>query len=147
MINRSTRNAFTLVEVLLVVVILGILAATVIPSFNDTSDDAKLNALQFNLHTLRAQIELYKLHHGGDPPAVANNLEALTKKTDADGSINASGAFGPYLATGIPENPNTGINVVTGGTYPFSAESGNDGWIYDETTGNIAPDQTAHLGD
>ena len=118
--TRSKRLAFTLVEVLLVVVILGILAATVIPSFTDTSEDAKDNALQFRLHTLRAQIELYKLHHGGDPPAVASNLAALTSKTDADGTINASGAFGPYLAGGIPEKQLSVVAYVTDGTYPFS---------------------------
>ncbi len=57
------KSGFTLVEILIVVVILGILAAIVIPQFTSASTEAKQSALVSNLQSVRSQIELYKIHH------------------------------------------------------------------------------------
>src|SRR6476659_1356734 len=60
------RSAFTLIEVLIVVVIMAILAATIIPQFTDSTKDAKQSTVRFNVHTLRSQIELYRTQrHSG----------------------------------------------------------------------------------
>ena len=66
------RNAFTLVELLIVVIILGILASVVIPQFSDASTDARMSSLATNLMTIRGQIDLYRLQHNGTYPAQAN---------------------------------------------------------------------------
>lgn len=50
----KTRKGFTLVEILIVVVILGILAAIVIPQFTNASEEAKQNSLRSNLQSIRA---------------------------------------------------------------------------------------------
>ncbi len=63
------RGGFTLIEVLIVVVMMAVLAATIIPQFASSTDDAKSSALKFNLHALRSQIEMYKLQHNGAVPA------------------------------------------------------------------------------
>ena len=61
---RCRRSSgFTLVEVLIVVVIMAVLAATIIPQFSSATNDAKTSALTFDLQSIRSQIELYKLHH------------------------------------------------------------------------------------
>ena len=52
------RSAFTLIEVLIVVVIMAVLAATIIPQFSASTEDAKTSQLSFNVHTMRSQIEL-----------------------------------------------------------------------------------------
>jgi len=57
----KAKSGFTLVEILIVVVILGILAAIVIPQFTDASTEAKESALKSDLQTMRSQIELYKI--------------------------------------------------------------------------------------
>lgn len=69
---KAKRKGFTLVEILIVVVILGILAAIVIPQFTDASTEAKTNACKSNLATLRGQLELWKIREsatGGTYPA------------------------------------------------------------------------------
>ena len=63
--NRSRRTGFTLVEVLIVVVILGILAATVLPQFSQASKDAKESSVVQNLQMIRHQVSLFKFQHDG----------------------------------------------------------------------------------
>jgi len=141
--NRSKRSAFTLVEVLIVVVIMAILAATIIPQFTDSTNDAKASTSKFNLHTMRSQIELYKAHHNGDLPDAA--LVKLTIATDADG--NAGGPFGPYMRE-IPANPFTNVNTVKSITSdppgPGDVTSGGGGWLFNATTGGIFVDHVDH---
>ena len=63
--TTQDRSAFTLIEVLIVVVIMAILAATIIPQFTDSTKDAKTSTAKMNLATLRAQIQLYRTQHTG----------------------------------------------------------------------------------
>ena len=105
-------KAFTLVEILIVVVILGILGAIVIPQFSDASGDAKRSALISNLATIRAQLELYKLQHNGSYP------------TDS----TTSGTLGPYLLS-LPVNPYTGTSTVN------AADGTASGWYYSVSSG------------
>ena len=85
---KRTRHAFTLVEVLIVVVIMAVLAATIIPQFADTTSDAKKNTTIFNLQTMRSQIETYKAQHSSGLPAT---LDILTVKSDRTGAANPAG--------------------------------------------------------
>lgn len=105
--SRKTKG-FTLVEILIVVVILGILAAIVIPQFTNASTEAKESSLVSNLQAIRSQIELYKIHHNGNPPAADSLETALTGKTKSDGTAWNTGdtetAYGPYMKN-IPLNP------------------------------------------
>jgi general secretion pathway protein G len=141
--NRVSR-AFTLVELLIVVVILGILAAVVVPQFTDASADAKLSALQTNLQTIRGQLQLYKLQHNETWPALATFTNQMTQASKADGTTAAPGTagypYGPYLLGGIPNNPFTGSNTVSEGAADSSA------WYYDEDTGVFRANDTAHTG-
>jgi prepilin-type N-terminal cleavage/methylation domain-containing protein len=150
----AKRSAgFTLIEILIVVVIMAVLAATIIPQFSSSTNDAKTSTLQFNLHTLRSQIELYKLNHSGAVPAITNgSLPQLTSSTDVNGTIGAAGTnfpFGPYIMGNMPTNPFDGHNAVadTGGVFPPTATTTDGGWLYNATTGQIAPNTTGHLND
>jgi general secretion pathway protein G len=141
--NRIFR-AFTLVELLIVVVILGILAAVVVPQFTDASSDAKLSALQTNLQTIRSQIQLYKLQHNETWPALATFTAQMTLASKADGTTAAPGTagfpYGPYLLGSIPNNPYTSTNTVGDGAADSSA------WYYDEDTGTFRANDAAHTG-
>ena len=61
--RTQVKRAFTLIEILIVVVILGILAAIVIPQFSDASTQANEANVRSQLQTLRGQLELYKVQH------------------------------------------------------------------------------------
>jgi general secretion pathway protein G len=125
------RSGFTLVELLIVVIILGILAAVVIPQFSDASTDARASSLTTNLQTMRGQIELYKLQHAGTYPAQATFVDQMTKTTDAAGSTTATTRpFGPYLQQ-VPNNPFSNANDVSNTV----STDGTKGWYYDATTG------------
>lgn len=126
------RNAFTLVELLIVVIILGILAAVVVPQFSDASTDARFSSLGTNLATIRGQLELYKLQHKGNYPELANFEDQMTAKTDIDGAAGTD--YGPYLQR-IPNNPFTVGG--TGNDVTDTAAGAAKAWYYDESTGEF----------
>lgn len=142
--NRN--KGFTLVEILIVVIILGILAAIVIPQFTEASNDARASALASDLQTVRSQVELFKVQHLEVLPDTTI-VDQLTKKTNisgvAEGTDGATGPFsyGPYLQK-FPTNPYTATNDVETGT--SNPGGGNKGWYYNTTTGKFSPDDDAH---
>lgn len=117
--NRAKRG-FTLVEILIVVVILGILAAIVIPQFSQASTDSKVSSIRSNLQSIRSAIALYKIQHDDVIPADGAALAtALTTKTMKDGTAAGVGddGFGPYIQVAVPANPFT-----TGSTLAADSE-------------------------
>jgi general secretion pathway protein G len=143
------NKGFTLVEILIVVIILGILAAIVIPQFTEASNDARESALASDLQTMRSQVELYKIQHldclPGDDQATpvvdvtdADFVADLTVQTDQDGTAGTT--FGPYLQT-FPSNPfvsGATTNTITSGA-GASPGNGLSGWWLNTTTGKVSP--------
>jgi len=131
--DRALR-AFTLVEVLIVVVVLGILAAIVIPQFSDASSDARVSALTTNLATIRSQLQLYKLQHNDTFPTFASFVNQMTQYTDVAGAAqatkDATHKYGPYLIS-IPNNPYTNTNVVS------NDDTATTAWYYNQATGQF----------
>jgi type II secretory pathway pseudopilin PulG len=126
--------AFTLVEVLLILIVLAILAAIVVPQYSQASTDARVSELRTSLHTIRAQLELYKIQHCGSYPSSAAFVEQMTLYTDVNGCAqavkDAAHGLGPYLLS-IPRNPFTGTNTVSADDNVTSA------WYYDEAIGEF----------
>ena len=149
--NNVRRSGFTLIEVLIVVVIMAVLAATIIPQFSASTDDAKISTQQFNTHTLRAQIEMYKIHHNEYPKITDGKLPQLTSSTNDAGTIGTGDGFpyGPYITGELPNNPynndNTVVAVATPGTVPTAKVGTTGGWQYDVTTGGIWPNNSEYF--
>src|SRR5262245_15045119 len=87
---RQPARSFTLVELLIVVMILGILAALVLPQFADATADSKLSNLKGQLDVVRKQIETYRLEHNGSPPTFAQFAAQMTGVTNPDGSMSGT---------------------------------------------------------
>lgn len=147
---RTRRpNGFTLVEILIVVVILGILAAIVVPQFTNASNEAVKGALQSQLQTIDSQIELFRVQHQG---ALPNDDTSFTAAETAEGAVavgsgtdEASG-FGwgimvssKYLKE-APFNGYTGSAVIAAGDEADSLAATRDtdeGWYFDDSAGFV----------
>ena len=134
----ARRQAFTLVEILIVVVLLAILAAIIVPQFSTSTKDAEESSAAFSLQGLRSQIEIYKAQHGGQTPST---LDKLTSRTNSQGTVGADPAsypFGPYMPH-VPENPFNQQRTVEAITSypPSSVGASTSGWLYHSTSGNV----------
>jgi len=143
------RNAFTLVEILIVVVIMAVLAATIIPQFSDSTTDAKSGTTEFNLHTLRSQVQLYKSQHDGLLPG--DDMAELITTTDKDGNVGTGSDFiyGPYIRE-IPANSFSNSSdvkeITTAPAVVGDVTAGNaGGWLYNKTTGDLFIDHADHF--
>ena len=141
------KSGFTLVEILIVVVILGILAAIVIPQFTNASTQAKESQLVSDLQTMRSQIELYKINHNDELPGTQQSgsvdfATAMLSYTDVDGVVQlaaGAGIYGPYLQK-LPSNPwissATLAITVTAGTGSAGGDD-SSGWYFNTDTGKV----------
>ena len=139
------RRAFTLVEILIVVIILGILAAVVIANFADIPSTVKETNLKENLSKIRAHIEVYRNQHA-DIPDGDRFAEQLTKPTNFAGDVadvrGGEYVYGPYIEQ-MPANPMTGLRAIRTTDDPsalFPPGDQNAGWWYNEATGRFYAD-------
>ena len=158
---RTRKTGFTLVEILIVVIILGILAAIVIPQFTSASQDARKNSLVSQLQTIKSQLELARLQHldkddllfaaGGastvQAPGPWGHLVVKSNAiSDASGYTTTPVApatvcpFGPYLQS-PPTNPLngfSGIAITATDLVPGAAfAAAGMGWVYNPNNGKV----------
>ena len=138
--NALTKrmNGFTLIELLIVVVILGVLAAIVVPQFNGASAEAKEAALAQDLSAMRQAISLYRVQHEEKYPGPdAATVEAqMTLSTDGDGDTSGS-KYGPYFRAPWPKNHVSGLNSLTVVTNMPETPSDDSGWLYATSNGEL----------
>lgn len=136
--RSSRKTGFTLVEILIVVVILGILAAIVVPQFVNASDSAIKGALESQLQTISSQIELYRVQNGGAYPT-----EDATDPMGDGLNNNGWGVMvgGDYLKE-VPINGYTKSGDIVAGDVSDAegADRDNDnGWFYADADDAATP--------
>ena len=154
--NKKIR-AFTLVEILIVVVILGILAAVVIPLASGSVISSQESSLGIDMQLLQRFVLIYKVHHLDIAPGYPNGQTSSTPTEKAfvdqatlvsndlgqTDSIGTEGyERGPYMQR-IPVNPLNKLRTIQmlGNSESFPDEGDNShGWVYKASTGEIRPD-------
>jgi general secretion pathway protein G len=137
--NQRIAKGFTLVEILIVVVILGSLAAIVVPQFTNASQDAIKSALASQIQTVNSQVELYRVQNAGSlPSADANPMlvaGAGTPTWNGWGVLVESDFLKNEPNNGYLRNSRVGA-VWIGGANP-ATDGTVDGWAYNTTTGEV----------
>lgn len=132
--------AFTLIELVIVVVIIGILAAIAVPRMSRGATAAGDSALTANLTQLRNAVEMFQAEHGGTYPTLADAPQAITQFSNVAGTTFkdtkdelAGVIYGPYLRAVpvLPVGPNKGKSDF------IAALGGTAGWVYDAASGQI----------
>lgn len=100
------RRGFTLTEMILVIIILGLLALIIIPKFGNQAEKAKIARIQANLLALRSAIRLWQADHDGEPPSKLSDLV-------------------PDYLPQIPKE------ALTESAKEVSVHDGTGGWVYD----------------
>ncbi|MDX8392801.1 MAG: type II secretion system major pseudopilin GspG [Mariprofundaceae bacterium] len=76
-VQYSRERGFTLLEIMVVLVIIGVLAAIVAPRFIDRADEAKVQATKTQITSIAQALKLYRLHNNGYPSS-SEGLQVLT---------------------------------------------------------------------
>lgn len=164
----NKQAGFTLIEMLIVVLLLGILAMLIIPQISVSTDDARLNTLHSNLGSMRNAVELYYHQHNetypgenditgtatADAAASATAfLQQLTQYTDINGDVaavqDATHIYGPYLkSVTLPTNPYNNDNTVVcdpaEDDITVRASAGTQGWRFYPQTGVLMANDGGH---
>jgi general secretion pathway protein G len=158
--DMQTRG-FSLIELIVAIVILGVLAALAIPRFSQGAVNPREADLKTNLAVLRTAIEMYYHDHhaypaqkaagavGAEAGTAAAFVRQLTQHTDSEGRACASATetfcFGPYLRDGVPpcpvssRSPSAEVRLISGELDPaYDSSADSAGWIYNYETGYIA---------
>ena len=162
---------FTLIEVIIVIVILGILAAVAAPQFVGSTHDAEEAILKEILMNWRNVIQRYYHEHESTYPGAVRgngsgvptadpdqaetaNRRQLKKYTNKVGGVSVvldrvNYPYGPYFPGKLPENPMNGRKLVkvvdTASPIDASLIDDTTGWVYSKVTGEIRANTTGYL--
>ena len=123
----NRRNGFTLIELVVVILILGILAGVAAPKMFNTSAKARDNGLKQSLAIVRDAIELFHSQTGALPVGPEGTFKSSLKN---------------YLRGPFPRNPVTEDEVVKVITAATTTADNTSDWLYNSQTGEFIANST-----
>ncbi|MBN1457458.1 MAG: type II secretion system protein [Sedimentisphaerales bacterium] len=141
--TEKQKQGFTVMEIFIVILILGIIAAIVVPKFSQASSESRLEELVSDLQMVRSQIELYKIQHKDLLPgqfAQGGSVDEHNFKVAL--TVKGSDGMGPYLKK-LPKNyyvPNAKRrDSITFVNDPKANPTGKEGtgWWFNAATGDF----------
>jgi general secretion pathway protein G len=124
------HRGFTLVEILIVVVILGVLSAIVVPQFADSTNEAAAGATRDQLRKLRDAIAIYQIRNGYDLPNITEGEGSWGELISTGGEYLKRPPMNRWIGT------DRGRRIIFG-TSADTAYQVTHGWIFDRTTGDV----------
>ena len=121
--NTGRRNGFSLVELTVVILIMGILAAVAAPKVFNKLGEARENGTRQSLAVLRGAVEAYYTEEGSYPADISTDLNEYLK--------------GQFPNADALEGGNRTVKVYTAGTALVADANEAASWLYDNTTGEI----------
>lgn len=119
--TNRIRKGFSLVELVVVILIMGVLAAVAAPKMFDTAETARTNGTKQSLAVIRDALELYKSQNDGYP------LTAAALET----------GLSTYIKGSFPKNSHNDLNTIEEVTTTPTVATGSSGWFYNTTDGTI----------
>ncbi len=138
MIRLKTKG-FTLIELMIVVAIIGILAAIAIPKFAQMLEKSREGATKGTLGSLKSAASIYYGDQQGIWPSTLNALSSysFSKYMDNISAVKVTGAFVPGCTSPVG-------NLVTMTTQGAAPTASSTGWLYDSTNGSVYVNSTVH---
>jgi len=138
---KKGKNGFTLIELIIVLVIIGILAAIAIPKFKDISTRARFASVKGTCGNVRSALSIAKANNLITDTNSTNNYWPLAAEVQlAESAANITNPLCP-LDSVMPNEPfrntNTIASVTEGAATTRSLSVGGDGWNYCETNGQF----------
>jgi prepilin-type N-terminal cleavage/methylation domain-containing protein len=134
---RLKTKGFTLIELMIVVAIIGILAAIAIPKFAQMLEKSREGATKGTLGSLKSASSIYYGDQQGIWPSTLNTFStySFSKYMDNVSAVKVTGAF-------VPGSPSPVGNVVTVTSLGKVPTGGITGWLYDSTQGAVYVNST-----
>jgi prepilin-type N-terminal cleavage/methylation domain-containing protein len=129
---EQNQRGFTLIEIVIIIVVLGILAAVAIPKYQDITGEAKEAACRASLGSIRSGVTIFYANQ-----AVKTGSAQWPTQAELE-------TYGVVMAQGLPKNPyqpNAADSIVTGAAKGVIVGS-RGGWAYDPATGEIWPNSS-----
>ena len=138
------RRAFTLFELVVVIMILGILAAIAVPRMLDTSQQATENTARQSLGVIRTAIDHYAAEHKGKWPGADG--QETTLKSDLVNYLRGT----DFPKCPIGEAKNSAVRMLAGSgsiASSIGATASTQSWVYQYETGDLHINSTANAED